>query len=119
MQQEKDQAIAPVADSTLFDRLGITSTQLAEFCQRWKVTKLSLFGSILRDDFRPDSDIDLLVTFVPNHTWGLEFVQMREELEFLLGRSVDLLTHQSILRSRNPLRSQEILNSAKVVYEAR
>lgn len=119
MQQEKDCTIAPVTHCTLFDLLGITFTQLAEFCQRWKVTKLSLFGSILRDDFRPDSDIDLLVTFAPNHTWGLEFVQMREELEVLLGRSVDLLTHQSIIRSRNPLRSQEILNSAEVVYEAR
>jgi uncharacterized protein len=99
--------------------LGITPTRLAAFCQHWKVTKLSLFGSILRDDFRPDSDVDILVTFAPDHTWGLEFIQMREELEILLGRSVDLLTHQSIIRSRNPLRSQEILNSAEVVYVAR
>jgi uncharacterized protein len=119
MQQEKDRTIAPVPDSTLFDRLGITPTRLAAFCQRWKVTELSLFGSILRDDFRPDSDVDILVTFAPDHTWGLEFIQMREELEILLGRSVDLLTHQSIIRSRNLLRSQEILNSAEVVYVER
>lgn len=119
MQKEKDRTIATVTDSRIFDRLGIMPTQLAEFCQRWKVTELSLFGSILREDFRPDSDVDILVTFAPNHTWGLEFIQMREELEGLLGRSVDLLTRQSIARSRNPLRSEEILNSAEVVYVAR
>lgn len=108
-----------VINPRIYDRLGIDCHTLAEFCQRWKVTELSVFGSILRDDFCADSDIDLLVSFVPNHTWGLEFIQMREELEILLGRSVDLLTHQSIVRSRNSLRSQEILNSAKLVYVAR
>jgi hypothetical protein len=106
-------------NSRLQSRLGITPEQLFEFCQRWKVTELALFGSVLRDDFSANSDIDILVSFTPNHSWGLEFIQMREELSALLKRPVDLLTHQSIISSRNPLRRQAILGSAEVIYAAR
>ncbi len=106
-------------NSRLQSRLGITPEQLAEFCQRWKVTELALFGSVLRDDFSANSDIDILVSFVPNHSWGLEFIQMREELASLLKRSVDLLTYLSIIDSHNLLRRKAILDSAEVIYAAR
>jgi uncharacterized protein len=106
-------------NSRLQSRLGITPERLAEFCKRWKVTELALFGSVLRDDFSANSDIDILVGFTPNHSWGLEFIQMREELASLLRRPVDLLTHQSIMHSHNVLRRQAILDSAEVIYAAR
>ncbi|MFM7277652.1 MAG: nucleotidyltransferase family protein [Microcystis aeruginosa] len=106
-------------NSRLQSRLGITPEQLAEFCQRWKVAELALFGSVLRDDFSANSDIDILVSFVPHHSWGLEFIQMREELTTLFKRPVDLLTRQSIMNSHNLLRRQAILDSAEVIYAAR
>ncbi len=106
-------------NSRLQSRLGITQEQLAEFCQRWKVTELALFGSVLRDDFSANSDVDILVSFTPHHSWGLEFMQMREELAVLVKRPVDLLTRQSIMNSHNLLRRQAILDSAEVIYAAR
>ena len=107
-----------IAPPTLYQRLAITPNQLAIFCQRWNVIELALFGSIVREDFRPDSDIDVLITLVPNHSWGLEIVTMREELSVLCKRSIDLLTRQSIEQSRNTFRRQEILDSAEVIYVA-
>jgi uncharacterized protein len=107
-----------IAQPNLYQRLTITPNQLAVFCQRWNVTELALFGSIVRDDFRSDSDIDMLITLSPNHTWGLEIIQMRDELADLCNRSIDLLTRQSIEQSRNALRRQEILASAEVIYVA-
>ncbi|MGL5083918.1 MAG: nucleotidyltransferase family protein [Microcoleaceae cyanobacterium] len=106
-------------NSRLQSRLGITPEQLAEFCQRWQVAELALFGSVLRDDFSANSDVDILVGFFPHHSWGLEFIQMREELSTLFQRPVDLLTHQSIINSHNALRRQVILDSAEVIYAAR
>ncbi|MFZ9737239.1 MAG: nucleotidyltransferase family protein [Prochlorotrichaceae cyanobacterium] len=106
-------------NSRLRSRLGITPEQLAEFCGRWQVTELALFGSVLRDDFSANSDVDILVSFVPHHSWGLEFIQMREELATILKRPVDLLTRQSILNSHNTLRCQSILESAEIVYAAK
>lgn len=106
--------------SKLYDRLGITSAQLAEFCQRWCVAELSLFGSVLRDDFRPDSDIDVLVTYQATAKRGLfEKMTMQEELETLLHRKVDLISKKAIEQSQNWIRRKNILNSAEVVYAAR
>ena len=77
-------------------------SQLATFCNRWDVIKLALFGSIVRDEFRPDSDIDVLITLISNHSWGLEIVTMREELSVLCKRSIILadiiLATQQVLR---------------------
>ncbi len=88
--------------------------QLAEFCRRWHVTELALFGSVLRDDFRADSDVDVLVTFAPDAQIDLfEFVQMQDELRELFGRDVDLVDKDSI---RNPFRRHAILNSYRVIY---
>ena len=93
--------------------------QLTEFCQRWKVRELALFGSVLRDDFRPDSDIDILITFAPEAKRGVfVLAQMQEELETLFGRSVDLVSKRAIERSQNWIRRQNILEFAQVIYAA-
>ncbi|HEY9830895.1 MAG TPA: nucleotidyltransferase family protein [Stenomitos sp.] len=94
--------------------------QIAEFCDRWKITELALFGSILRDDFRPDSDVDVLVTFAPDAKWGLfKVVEMQQELESIVGRDVDLIERKAIEHSHNWLRRKEILGSAKTFYVKR
>ena len=90
------------------------------FCGRWKVTELSVFGSVLRDDFRPESDIDILVSFSPDADWSLlDHVAMRDELGEILGRNVDLVTRRAVERSRNWIRRKEILYSAQPFYVAR
>lgn len=101
----------------LLARLGITEQQLMDFITKWKITELSLFGSILRDDFGPESDVDVLVVWSEDAHWTLFGMgQMREELVTLLGREVDLLTRRAIERSRNHRRKNSILGSAEVVY---
>ncbi|MCT7988062.1 nucleotidyltransferase family protein [Laspinema sp. D6] len=100
--------------------LELPFTQIQEFCQRWHITEFALFGSVLRDDFRPDSDIDVLVTFDPEFRRGLaETIQMRQELETLFGREVDFIIKPAIVKSENWLRRQQILESAKVIYATR
>ena len=99
--------------------IQIPEKQIADFCQRWGIKEFALFGSVLRDDFDAESDLDILVTFVPDADWSLlDHVQMEHELEALLGRPVDLLSRRSVERSHNWLRRQEILSTAEVVYEA-
>ncbi len=105
------------ASPEIYNRLSISNQQLAQFCQKWKVAELALFGSILRDDFREDSDIDLLVSYQSNAKRGLfEKMSMQEELENLLHRKVDLVSKQAIIQSRNWLRRKNILDSAEVIY---
>lgn len=100
--------------------LELPFAQIEEFCQRWHITEFALFGSVLRDDFRPDSDIDVLVTFDPQFQRGLsETIQMRQELETLFGREVDLIVKTAIAQSENWLRRQHILESAQVIYASR
>ena len=95
----------------------IPRDEIAKFCQRWKIRELALFGSILRDDFGPDSDVDILVTFAEDAEWGLfDHVQMQYELQALLQRSVDLISKRAVERSQNWLRRQEILNTAQVLF---
>jgi len=90
--------------------------KIAEFCLRWKITELAFFGSVLRDDFRPDSDIDILVTFRGDAPWSLwDLLDMREQLQNLFGREVDLVEKDAL---RNPFRRQEILQNHKVFYAA-
>lgn len=87
------------------------------FCQRWQITEFALFGSILSSDFRPDSDVDVLVTFVPNAGWSLfDQIDMQDELQAIFDRPVDLVSRRGIEHSRNYLRRQAILDSAKVIY---
>lgn len=88
--------------------------RLAAFCQRWNITELSLFGSVLRDDFHPDSDIDVLFTTAPGARWSLfDRVDMQEELSAIVGRKVDLVSRQAVERSANWIRRRAILHSAE------
>jgi predicted nucleotidyltransferase len=90
--------------------------QIADFCRQWKIREFSLFGSVLREDFRPDSDIDVLVSFQPGAPWSLwDLVEMQQQLGTLLGRSVDLIEKEGL---RNPYRRHEILSTRRVVYAA-
>ncbi|HMD99328.1 MAG TPA: nucleotidyltransferase family protein [Terriglobia bacterium] len=85
-----------------------------DFCRKWKVAELSVFGSVLREDFRPDSDVDVLVTFAMDAQWSLyDWVDMIAELREIFGRDVDLLSSQSL---RNPFRRHEILKTRETVY---
>ena len=100
--------------------LDVSEQTIADFCQRWKITKLALFGSVLRDDFRPDSDIDVLVTFADDARWSLfHVVEMQDELAAIFGREVDLVSRRGIEASQNYLRRKHILSSAEVIYESR
>ena len=94
-------------------RLTLDERCLRAFCDRWRVDTLELFGSILRDDFRSDSDVDVLVTFLPDTDWGLlDHAAMEEELAGLLGRRVDLLTRRAVAQSTNQIRRASILDNA-------
>lgn len=93
--------------------------QITEFCQRWQITEFALFGSVLREDFRPDSDIDVLVTFAPEaHHTLFDLVHMENELKAIFQREVDLVSRRGVEQSRNYLRRNEILSSAQVIYAA-
>jgi len=89
------------------------------FCMKWGIRELALFGSALRDDFRPDSDLDFLVSFSPNVAWGLlDHVAMERELAEIVGRPVDLVSRNAVERSHNWIRRRAILESAQVLYAA-
>jgi len=97
-------------------RIPIDQTQIAEFCRKWQITEFALFGSVLRDDFGPDSDVDVLVTFAPDTPWSLlDVVSMIDELKVIFGREVDLVEKGAI---RNPFRRHSILSTKEVVYAA-
>jgi predicted nucleotidyltransferase len=99
--------------------LTISRDKIADFCQRWKITEFALFGSVLRDDFRPDSDIDVLVTFMPGASWRFyDLISMKEELENMFGRPVDLVETRLVERSENYVRREHILNHMETVYVA-
>ncbi len=100
-------------------RLSFEKESLAAFCGRWKIRRLELFGSVLREDFRPDSDIDLLVTFLPDAEWSLfDHVRMTSELAAILGRRIDLVSRRAVERSHNWIRRQAILDSSQPFYDA-
>jgi predicted nucleotidyltransferase len=97
--------------------IEIADAVIADFCKRWKITKIEAFGSALRDDFRPDSDIDLLVTFEKDARISVfDIGRMQLQMEEMVGRPVDLVERASIEQSRNPFRRQSILTTAKVVF---
>ncbi len=98
-------------------RLEVPDEAIAAFCRRWKITQIEVFGSVLRDDFRPDSDIDLLVTFEEGARISLfDLVDMQDEIAKIVGRPVDLIERAAIEQSRNPFRRHSILTTARVVY---
>lgn len=100
-------------------RIKVPRQKLAAFCRKYHIRKLAFFGSVLREDFKPTSDVDVMVEFEKGYTPGLDYFAMPEELKKILGREVDLLTYQGVQTSRNPIRRKAILDSAKVYYVAR
>ncbi len=100
-------------------RIPIDRNKIAEFCRRWKITEFALFGSVLRDDFRPESDVDVLVTFAPETRYSLfDLVHMQDELKEIFGREVDLVERKAVERSENYIRRKHILRSVEPVYVA-
>ena len=91
---------------------------LRAFCDRWKIAEVALFGSVIRPaEFGPDSDIDILISFQPGAERTLfDYVDMQDELRNIFQREVDLVSKEGIERSKNQLRRDEILNSARVIY---
>jgi uncharacterized protein len=97
-------------------KIHIPLNQIEAFCRKWQIKELALFGSVLREDFRPDSDIDVLVSFAPGA--GITFdnrVEMLDELAAIFGRKVDLVEKDLV---RNPFRRHNILTTRKVFYAA-
>jgi len=98
--------------------IAIDAGQLADLCRRYHVAKLELFGSRAKGTARPDSDVDLLVTFEEGKTPGLAFVSLAEDLEALFGRHVDLLTRECVESDQNPVRKRSILSRTEDLYAA-
>jgi uncharacterized protein len=93
--------------------------EVEDFCRRWRIVELSVFGSVLRPDFRLDSDIDLLVRFAPEARWSLfDHARMERELGEILGHEVDLVSRSAVERSSNWIRRNEILSTARTLYAA-
>ena len=107
-------------DKKIEQRLGISIDKMSEFCQTWGITEMALFGSVLREDFKPDSDIDFLITFSPNVPQGLlTLAKIKNKLESMLNRQVDIALKESIQTSNNWIIQREILRTAKMIYEQR
>lgn len=114
-------ASEPMANKTDYPRVQIDlpMDKISEFCQRWQITEFALFGSVLRDDFRPDSDIDVLVTYVPDsHRSLADLDTMQEQIKAIFGRRVDLVNRRTIERSDNYIIRKSILRSARTIYAA-
>ncbi len=107
-------------ESQITEYLGLSSSRIAQFCQKWGIIELSLFGSILGNQFHQDSDIDILLQFSPNSRQGLlTLAKIKHELEKMTGRVIDIAVKESIENSENEIRRQEILKTAKVIYAQR
>jgi predicted nucleotidyltransferase len=105
--------------SALKTAIAIDDEAVARFCRKWRIRELALFGSVLTEEFRPDSDVDVLITFsdpAPDlGAWGEHLDTMREELEALFGRRVDLVEKKLV---NNPFRRHHILTTRRVIYAA-
>lgn len=98
------------------DGLPIDTTALRDLCRRWKIAQLGVIGSVLRDDFGPASDVDVVLTFLPDSTWDLfDVVRLREELAAMFGRSVDVIEEPAV---RNPYMQASIRRTKRVLYAA-
>ena len=103
----------------MVEEINLPKEKITAFCHKWKIDEFALFGSVLRKDFGPESDIDVLVTFAPDASWSLlDHVEMQDELKIVFGRNVDLVSKRGIEQSRNHIRRKEILDSAEVIYAA-
>ncbi len=120
--------VSPKLESTVVSRL-ISQSEIQDieqfqeeievFCDRWQIEEFYLFGSVLRDDFHANSDIDVMVKFNSYSRWGFEIVDIKQELEKLFGRNIDLITKASIENSSNWIRRKEILGTTRLIYASR
>ena len=95
-------------------RIDIPKDKIADFCREWCIVEFALFGSVLREDFRPDSDVDVLVSFVEDARWSLfDLVRMQDELKEMFGHEVDLVEKGGL---NNPFRRHEILTTSEVIH---
>ena len=100
-------------------QIPMDKERIGAFCRNWKVAELALFGSVLRDDFSPHSDVDVLVSFLPDAKHSLfDLVRMQEDLKGILGREVDLVERTAVEQSKNYIRRKEILKSLEVIHAA-
>lgn len=94
----------------------IPAERIADFCRRWKICEFSLFGSVLRDDFDAESDVDVLVAYEPGVVWDFDdYDTMRSELEGLFGRSVDIVPERAV---RNPFLRESIFENRRIIHAA-
>jgi len=101
-------------------QIKVDEALIADFCRRWKITEFALFGSVLRKDFRPKSDIDVMVTFAEEARWGFfDLCQMEDELGSMYGREVRIITRASLEENRNYIIRNEILSHLEVIHAAR
>ena len=104
-------------ETLLEERLQISLAEISQFCEKWYIAELALFGSVLGDRFNANSDIDILLSFQPNSRQGLlTLAKIKHELELLVCRDVDIALKQAILKSDNRIRRQEILQTAQILY---
>ncbi len=98
--------------------IPIDYEQIRLFCARWHIVELAIFGSVLREDFRPESDVDVLVRFAPDspYTVLLNHSEMEGELTRIFGRTVDIISKKGVEQSKNVRRREEILSTAEVIY---
>jgi predicted nucleotidyltransferase len=102
------------------DKLQVPMDKIDDFCHLWQIIELALFGSVLCDDFKPDSDIDVLVMFTPDATWSLlDHIRMEQELKSLFEREVDLASKRAIQKSENWIYRREILTTVWPIYISR
>lgn len=100
--------------------IDLPKEKISDFCRKWNIVDFSLFGSVLRDDFRPDSDVDVLVTFSHDAEWSLlDHIAMEEELAAIFSRKVDMVSRKAIERSENYIRRKAILETARPYYVTR
>ncbi len=100
-------------------KIDIPQSRLADFCRKWRIVELSLFGSVLRDDFGPGSDVDVLVVFENDaRVSSFDLIDARNELAEIFGRRVDMLTRRAVEQNHNPWLRHEILSTARQVYAA-
>ena len=111
--------ITPLNQQKIKQRLNLSPQQIKDFCLENGIQQLSIFGSVLRDDFKDNSDLDFLVVFNPEIKLSLmDLVGIQHQLEDMTGKNVDLIEKRSIMDSHNWIRRQNILNSAKTIYES-
>ena len=97
--------------------MNIDNKKIEAFCKKWMIQEFAIFGSFLRVDFDDQSDVDVLITFLPNVTWGFEIAELREELSQIFKRRIDILNKRSLEMSKNTYKKDEILKSCKVIYD--